>query len=783
MKNYLFIVLFSLNAIAASARHSVSGIVTGYRDSAVADVTVYIPEFDKADQTKSGGTYIIRNIGRGIVHIQFSKPGYKTIVHTINTSDSALVLNVKMEPVLINPEELTELSGKTSLPSNVPFAVTSVSAVDFRQSGAIGMMSALALQPGVDRMSVGNGISKPVIRGLSLGRVQVREYGTVVGDQAWNEFHDIGVSDNGVNHVEIIKGPASLMYGANAMGGVLIYEEQKPAAAGTILGDIGLGIHSNPIGLEGELGFKGASANGIFYSVRGGIESHTSYIQGLESDEVQKNTEAKTFAPNSKWGNESAKISLGISKSWGTSKLSYSLLHQMIGIVEEVDQNSFRTGSEETALQRERTYKAPYQEVTRNLVASENTIITGKSTVGVNVAFQLTDRQEFEKDLTTEDEDDNKLLVSNSLTTITYDVKWTSNAEKKFGIVAGAQGLHTNTTQKTSSWIQPLNTSGLGGYVLLRYNLEKVNILGGVRFDSQVQVLDYLISEGPRDLVYNPVNGSLGISYHPLKNLTLKLNGSTGYSTPNELQLGSTRIARYNLNTDYPGNKHYRMELGNSNLNMEQNMEGDLGFLYSSSHVDISVSGFYNMVSDFIYLQNTGVSDTVTDSLQYIYDVYKYAQDDATLIGGEATIDIHPAPLKWIDLQLGYSTVKGTLDGGGNVPYIPADKFTAALTFHSNKLMWFYNPYLTFATSYYAAQKDTAQFELASESYTLFDIRVGLQLPFAHQVVDINLAMTNVLNTPYMSHLSLVRDIGIRDMGRNVSIRIRIPFGVKGYSR
>jgi iron complex outermembrane receptor protein len=789
MKKCYTIILFSLISIAVNARHSVSGIVTGFRDSAVAGVTVYIPEFEKTDETKAGGTYIIRDIGKGRVHIQFSKPGYKTIVQLINTDDSALVVNVKMELTLTTPEEFTSISGNPSLSANEPFAVSTFSANTYRQSGATGILSAMATQPGIDRMSVGNGISKPVIRGLSLGRIQVREFGTAIGDQAWNEMHDIGISENGVEHVEVIKGPAALMYGADAMGGVLIFEEQKPAAAGTILGDVGLGIHSNPIGLEGELGFKGATTSGIFYSVRGGVESHTSYIQGLEADEVQKNTEAKAFATNSKWGNENTKVSIGLSKNWGVSKLSYSYLHQMIGIITQTEEDSYHTAGEQTDKQRERTYHAPYQDVSRNLVSSENTIITGKSSVKINLAYQFTDRQEFEKDLTSDEEDAKELLNSNSLSTITYDVRWTSDPSKKFGFVIGSQGfMQKNDLKRTESLILHNNKiNDFGGYALVRYGLDKVNLFGGIRYDLRKEEFLYPLETiyGP-DLEpdYTPINGSIGIAYHPIKNFTLKLNGATGYTTPNEMQLGSAlRIPTYGSNTDYLGHTHYRYEEGNIDLKMEHNTEVDLGFIYSSPHVDINLSGYYNMIGDYIFLQSTGITDTVTDSLEYLYDVYTYQQDDAAISGGEVMFDIHPAPLKWFDLQLGYSMVDGKFDGGGNVPYIPADKFTAALTVHAKKLMWFFNPYVTVAATNYVAQKDTAAFELVSESYTLFDLRIGLQLPFAHQYVDLNLSVNNLLNTPYMSYLSQVRYIGVRDMGRNVSIRIRIPFGVMGFSR
>ena len=118
--------------------------------------------------------------------------------------------------------------------------------------------------------------------------------------------------------------------------------------------------------------------------------------------------------------------------------------------------------------------------------------------------------------------------------------------------------------------------------------------------------------------------------------------------------MGANNIARYGQTTDYLNNQHYRLEVGNIDLKMEQNTEADLGFIYSSPHLDASVSGFYNTISNYIFLQNTGVTDTITDSLQYLYDVYQYAQDDAIFTGGEVMFDIHPAPWKWFDLQLGY---------------------------------------------------------------------------------------------------------------------------------
>ena len=789
MKIVIPIFCLIFNSLIATAQKSVSGIVTDNRDSAVAGVSVYIPEFQKYDETKAGGTYILRNVGKGNVHIQFSKPGYKTITQMVSTGDSELVLNIRIQPSMMELEEVIITSNSSSLPDNLPYTVNSISIGEYNRSGATTLMQGLALQPGVDRISLGNGIGKPVIRGLSFNRILVQEFGTRIDDQSWDDRHDIGVSENGIERVELIKGPAALAYGADAMGGALIFVDEKPAVAGTILGNINIGFHTNTRGIEGEAGLKGTSAKGFFYSVNGGVMSHTSYIQGEDKDEVKKNTEKKAFAHNSKWGNESAKGIFGLSKKWGVSKLSLAYYHQTIGIIEDEGDIPAKTGSEDTEEQRDREFEAPYQDVATGIVAIENTIITGKSKVNLNVAYQNNDRKEYEPVNTTTDPKDKEMAFGLKLTTITYDLKWTSNPEKKLGVVVGSQGLfQTNENYGRESLVPDAKSiKDIAGYALLRYDLDKINMLGGVRYDMRTLELESYEPAGEAEPVhsigtkpeielekeYSPVNGSLGISYHPVEDITIKLNGATGFTAPNYAQLGTW-------------GKHEgtnRFERGNTEFKVEQNAEGDFGILWESKSVDVNLSGFYNKISNYIYIENTNLKDSVLDSVATVLDVYDYKQNDAILSGGEATIDIHPAPLKWVDLRVSYSMMKGELDAGGNVPYIPANKIIGELTFKSKKLRWFYNPYVTFAVSNYAAQKDTAQFEMSSESYTLFDIRLGLQLPFAHQVVDVNLAVTNVMNTPYMSHLSLVRNIGIRDMGRNVSIKIRIPFGLKGFSR
>lgn len=792
MKRFIALLcIFSIPFIA-TAEKSVSGIVTDDKDSAVAGVSVYIPAFEKYDETKAGGTYILRNVGKGNVQIQFSKPGYKTITQIISPGDTELVLNMRIRRSMPEPDELTISSNSSALPDNLPYNVNSLSAGAYNRSGAVTLMQGLALLPDVENISAGNGIGKPVIRGLSFNRVAVREFGTQVEGQRWDEGHDIGISENGIDRVEIIKGPAVIEYGADAMGGVLLFVDEKPAAAGTILGNVNLGLHTNPRGMEGEAGLKGALAKGFFYSLRGGVMSHTSYIQGEDNDEVRKNTEKRKFAHNSKWRNESMKGILGLGKKWGVSKLSLSYYHQAIGTAEGEDENSIKTGSEDTEEQRSRELNAPYQDVSTTIVASENTIITRGSKVNINLAYQNNDRKEYVDPVVSTDPEAKEVAFGLKLTTISFDVKWTSNAAKKFGIVIGSQGIfQTNENNGIASLVPDAKSiTDLSGYALMRYDLEKINLLAGIRYNSRsIEIESYKPDGEMKDTVndrpeikkkyeFAPMNGSIGFAYHPIDGITIKLNGAAGYATPDYSQLGAW--GRHLVTN--------RFMMGDQSLGVEQHMGGDLGILWKSAQVDISLSAFYRMVSDHIHLMNTGMDTVLSTNMDSLItydtlDVYRYVQGDASFSGGEATIHIHPAVLKWVGLRVSYAVMQGELDGGDYVPYNMANKLTSELTFRSKKLRWFYNPYLTFAVRNYAAQKNTAQFEMPTDAYTLFDVRIGMQLPFAHQLVELNLAVTNLMNTPYMSQFSLTRNIGVRDMGRSVSVKIRIPFGLKGFSR
>lgn len=777
IKKYLLIIgclYWTCSGLMAQNQYTLSGIINDHSDKSrlLEGVNVYIPEFGKTGISREGGTYIIRGIGAGIIHVQFSRLGYKTMVKTVPVKDTTTVVNVELSPSAIELEEISVTSNNTRLPDQIPLPVNTYSTQEIHKAGNMNLLTGLSYEPGIDKITVGTGITKPVIRGLSFNRLLLYQFGTRIDNQPWDDRHDMGINEAGVDRVEVIKGPSSLVYGADALGGTLVFLDEKPPASGTGTGDATLGFFTNDLGIDGDIGVKSTRNNGMFYGLRLAGQSHTSYIQG-EGKEVKKNSEEEEFAANSKWNKMSGKAFAGISKSWGVSKLTYSYLKQEIGIV-ELEGDSAVEDEEE---QREREMEAPYQDVTSHIISLENTVIRGSSRINLNVAYQFNNRKEFEP----LPDKQKELAIGLKLSNFTYDVKYSSDDSKKIGFTLGSQGyFQENENFGLEGLVPDAETNDVGGYALIRYDLPRWNFLAGGRLDLRSLDLEsYESMEETDSLEYRPeiemeknyslASGSIGVVFHPAKILSVKANVSSGFTAPNYAQLGTYGV--------HEGT--YRFEAGRQDLLPEQNIETDLGIILETPSISLQLDGYYNTIYNYIFIKNTGNTIIATVAgVDSTIPLYVYDQQDAVIKGGELTADIHPAELKWIDVKLAAGTVMGELRKGGYLPYIPATKFIAGLTLSRDKLKYLYQPYAGFTVSSYLKQDKTAGFEAPTEGYTLLDIHLGSRFKWGSHFFDLDVAVNNILNKSYFNHLSLIKTIGVHEIGRNVMIRLHVPFGL-----
>ena len=781
------IALCSLLLQVSFAQNTISGKITNIlNETPLNRVTIYIPELERTTLSNDQGMYTFTDLPTATIRLQFTMVGFSSVVKVVD-SKSTPSLNVQLTTSISQLQEVAVTSNNTNLPSKIPFAVNSISQANIRNHSSPTLMGNLSYLPGVDKISTGVGIAKPVIRGLSFNRVMLYAQGTRIENQQWDDRHDLGLSDVGVERVEIVKGPAALIYGADAMGGVLIFVDEKPAPSGSLIGDAGIGFGSNTMGLNIDAGLKGANKNGLFYGIRVGAQSHTSYLQGESEEAKQPGVEKEEFAPNSKFMSEVVKANIGISKKWGVSKFSYSFLNQKLGIIEEEGSDTSGVAKNDEAEQRDRDIEAPYQDVSTHILSLENTILTGRSKLNVNVAYQLNDRKEFEP----LDNKQKELAIGLKLNVLTYDVKWISNANKAFGITIGSQGTFLkNTNNGKESLVPDADVSNIAGYGLIRYDHKNFNLLGGIRYDiRKIEAEGYENNNGieedtfimvnTNDTIdkpetdfnknYKPLSFSLGGAYHFNDQLTLKVNAATGFTTPNYAQLATF-------------GKHegtYRFERGEEELKTEHNVETDLGLTWADKWVTVNLNGYINSINNYIYIANTGNSMAkYTPDGRDTLPVYDYKQGDATISGGEFGIDFHPPSIPWINLNTSYALISGKLKNSSTpLPYMPANKLVAELLLTKKKLGKMSDGFFSLTMSNFAKQNKVAAYELATDGYTLLDAAVGASFNIAKQKASLKLICTNLLNTGYFNQLSLVKYIGVRDMGRNIGIQLRVPFG------
>lgn len=124
-----------------------------------------------------------------------------------------------------------------------------------------------------------SGVSKPVIRGLSMNDILILNNGVRYENYQYSSHHPLGIDDSGIEDVEVIKGPASLLYGSDAIGGVINFIKEKPASEHSIIGDYTVQLFSNTLGIKNNIGIKGSSGR-FFGGIRIGQKTHADFLQG-----------------------------------------------------------------------------------------------------------------------------------------------------------------------------------------------------------------------------------------------------------------------------------------------------------------------------------------------------------------------------------------------------------------------------------------------------------------------------------------------------------------------
>jgi iron complex outermembrane recepter protein len=727
MKKYILALMLGFSAII-NAQNTFSGTVTNSKNEPLKGVSVYLPELHKGTSTDENGKYTFVNIPKGNLRLLFSFLGFTTQNKTINIEQNNFLLDIVLEDSSFQMDEIIVSTAFNRLQSQNVMKVEHQNMKELQQKGTSSLIEGLATIPGVSQISTGTSIGKPVIRGLSGNRVLVYSQGVRLENQQFGEEHGLGLNDAGIESVEVIKGPASLLYGSDALGGVLYFNPEKFTDANTIKADFGSKFFSNTLGSNSSFGIKGSTENWKFLA-RSSYNVHADY-QIPNGDKIT----------NTRYNETDLKTGIGYSNSKFSSILRYNYNKLDLGIPEfgiAEQTSSYRTAF-------------PKQGVFNNLLSLNNVLFFKKSKLDINLGYIANDRSEFE--------DSDIAVLHLKLKTFNYDAKYHFPKLGKIESIIGVQGMYqTNKNSGEKYLIPDATTNDFGVFGTVNYDWKSNVIQAGVRFDNRnITTIENGI-EGEAgyfqaiDKKFNSFNASLGYKTNIVKELTFRLNLASGFRAPNLAELTSNGV--------HEGSNRY--EIGNSNLKNEQNIQTDLNLEYKNSHLEFFVNGFYNKINNYIYISPKG---TQIES----NDVYDYIQNNAKLYGGEVGLHFHPHPLDWLHFESNFETVTGKKENNDFLPLIPANKWdnTIRTEFKINK--WLTDGFATLTISNTFNQKNVSGFETSSNGYTLLNMGIGGKVKLGKSAFNVNLNGNNLLNKSYIAHLSRLKNDGIQNIGRNL---------------
>jgi iron complex outermembrane receptor protein len=252
-RTYLLLIFIGFITLSYS-QNKLSGTITDEQGEPMLGVQIYSEDLQKGISSNENGHYEIKNIPNGDHTFLFSYIGFQTLQKKLTFFNKDLVFNTKLSESVFHMDEVIVSTPFNKLQSENVMKVEHKSITSLEKKGGTTLIESIATMAGVTNMSTGTGIGKPVIRGLSGNRVLTYTQGVKLENYQNGEKHGLGVNESGIEGVEVIKGPASLLYGSDALGGVLYLIPEKFAHNNTTKSDASIKYFSNTLGLTSNIG-------------------------------------------------------------------------------------------------------------------------------------------------------------------------------------------------------------------------------------------------------------------------------------------------------------------------------------------------------------------------------------------------------------------------------------------------------------------------------------------------------------------------------------------------
>lgn len=734
--------LVSIVDIAAAQKESpLSGRVVDEAGKPVVGALVGLVELGRATSTSETGDWSFGSTPAGTYHLDIRRLGYASVLRTVVApATGTVVIIVPHTSLRLDPVTVTA-TRQASDPMRTPLPVATLNEEDLRREHSISLGRAVERLPGVRAVTTGEQIGKPMIRGLFGSRVLTLDNGSRLEDYSWSDEDAPAIESRLAQRIEVIRGPASVLYGSDAIGGVVnVIPYDLPDAIGrAAYRRVGAEVYgaSNNKEVGGALRLDGASgAMGWRLFGVGRFASDFSTPRGdLQNTGV--------FV-----GNGDAAVGFRSSRGNTTVRVSHS--SGEYHLLEAFPPATPPAGGDE----------GPVRKMFDERIQVSGNYSLGSTRLEPKLQFQLHNMSEVSDDLsggsTIETEVFNLLL-----NTLSGDLLWHHAPNGNVRGTVGVSGLYQQSGSRGPRTIVPsADVNGAALFVFEEITNGQWSFLGGARADHRglTAKSSTALALAGDSRSYNRLTGDVGMVFRPITGVAMAANVGTAWRAPTlfEMYANGPRIGEN------------RFDKGSPLLEPEQSVNIDGSVRLQKSMFRGEVAAFRNLVRNYIFAYPTSEQENGVP-------VYRSAQADGEFVGGEVSAEA---------LLTSIFTLRGKVDGVRGVnkgladeplPLVPPMRGSAEAELHTPSFSLGRDARLGLEVEHVAEQKRLSPYDTPTGAYTLVHVDAGLSRLVAGRDVRIDLRVRNAGNTAYTDYLSRYKLFALNP-GRNVVLRLSTGF-------
>lgn len=777
-------------------KFSIEGTVFDENNELLIGASVFLYPVNKATTSDVQGRFSIKNLSKGKYQISVSYIGYQTFKDTI-LIDKNIKYKAKLSAKLIGLQEIVVNDNYAERrKKNTALSVEVVNKDYLKMNLGGSLMKSLERLPGISSIDIGSGQSKPIIRGLGFNRIAIVENNIKHEGQQWGADHGLEIDQYAVDDLEIIKGPASLVYGSDAIGGVLNIKNNKVPENNSVDGSVDFTSKSNN-NLLGLSALLSGRKKWFFGSFRTTYLDYGDYKVPTDSIDIYSYRAAlnNNFLRNTAGKEVDLHLSFGIIKPRFKSQFFVSHIFTKSGFFANAHGLEPRNVDELFHDKSNRDIQFPRQNVKHLKITNQSAWNKDNWRVELDLGFQRNFRQEwskyvshgympatfpkflnFDADLEREFE---KYIYSGNVRVI---YSFSEKTHLNIGISADYQ---QNKIGGRGFIIPNFKQINIGNYAFLKHNFSKKSLIQfGIRYDyANIKTENYkdwfasptLIAKNDTLLKkldrskqlnrnFSNISWSVGYNYN-LDNYSFKVNVGKSFRTPIPKELAANGV-----------NYHYfRYEVGKADLSPEISYQIDLGIEYNSKKFAFGMSPFFNYFSNYIYLNPTAQHDRLYGNGNQIFN---YTQSKVLHYGAE--IHLHYQLLKPLKFGLiGEYVYSEQISGnkkGFSLPFSPPATAIFNLRYEKINLKFVERAYVSFDYKLTAKQKNIVPPELETAGYQIFNLGIGANMNLKKQRIELSFQIQNLFNKKYFNHTGYYRLINVPEPGRNFILNISFPF-------